>query len=469
MRLRRNMIAVLPRLSESRQLEYIEAKYFPALQTALSMIQEFSDPSLIDASAAWILNGKGIVSEILGERTIHLRMVNDSQVVRLRESLQNVRRQLARLALSQPGHDVLPDLAQQNAQQISRLDSQEVEFADQLAATLSAPPYSDWTELKEVRQNIPPGAALIEYFRHNTLTPHPKKPMLGAAQYAAWIIPAEGEGNVSIVKLGNADRIDSAVGKLQQAMRDSVKQIRYSEADAEIAIHRHLQSLAALVLTPIEDAAADKERWLISADKSLWLVPWGALPLKSGEYAIERHAISYLVSGRELATKQAVNAMRERIPRQYRTQWVINGPTLYQKANRHPTAIGLVIADPDFNQSPNALPAEDSTSLGEGSELFLLSRSAKSPLLGNWRPLPGSAAEAKATVPLLQAYLKAEPAVFTGADATDRRVLTAVAPRVLVLSTHGFFLDEEPTEDSAPSAYSLNPLLRCGLVFAGAQ
>jgi tetratricopeptide (TPR) repeat protein len=467
--LRENMVAVLPRLSEARQIEYFRETHFPALQRALSLLQQDSSQALAEASAAWALNGKGVVSEILGERTIHLRMVNSPEVVRLRDSLRTVRSQLARLTISQPGQDVLPNLAEEHAQQIARVAAQEKDLAEQLAATLSHAPHHGWTELQEVRENVPPGAVLIEFFRYTPLTPHPKKPKWGAQQYAAWIIPAEGKGNVRLVKLGDAESIDTAVGKLQQAMRDAGKEIAYNEAEAETAIRRQLRSVAALVLSPLEEAVAVKHRWLISADSALWLVPWGALPLKSGEYAIERHAISYLVSGRELATQRAANVMRERIPRQHRTHIVLNGTTLYVREERHPTALGLVIADPDFNRSPGDRPAEGPTNPAEGGGLFFLSRSARDPLRGGWLPLRGSAAEARATLPHLQQYLKAEPSVFTGAEATEQRVLTAVAPRVLVLSTHGFFLPAESTEDAAPTTDSLNPLLRCGLVFAGAN
>ena len=72
------------------------------------------------------------------------------------------------------------------------------------------------------------------------------------------------------------------------------------EPDAEKALLKPLQDLSKLVLEPLAEHIDGKKRWYVSPDASLWLVPWAALPLKDGRYAVEAHTISYLVSGRDL-------------------------------------------------------------------------------------------------------------------------------------------------------------------------
>jgi len=107
-----------------------------------------------------------------------------------------------------------------------------------------------------------------------------------------------------------------------------------------------------------------------------------------------------------------------------------------------------------------------------------LSRSFR---LGSIPRLAGTATEAKAIEPKLRAYAGVAPIVYT-----DRWALEAVfkafqRPRIVVLSTHGFFLEdqhEEPRSDAGllletrgtgpkPVIQSENPLLRCGLLLAG--
>lgn len=94
-----------------------------------------------------------------------------------------------------------------------------------------------------------------------------------------------------------------------------------------------------------------------------------------------------------------------------------------------------------------------------------------------WPPLPGTSKEGKDLAELLGADLRA------GAAATTTAVQQAQRPLVLHIATHGFFLpDQDEAQDRAASAWfhsqghdllanfrGEDPLLRSGLVFAGAN
>jgi hypothetical protein len=130
-----------------------------------------------------------------------------------------------------------------------------------------------------------------------------------------------------------------------------------------------------------------------------------------------------------------------------------------------------------------ALPASMLAARAEAAELR--SAGSSSELLPKVPRLPGTAAEAQAIAPSLKTYAQAEPRAYTDKQALEGIVKAARSPRIVVLSTHGFFLPEQEikrderldrgfgetgagkallTTDGKPLE---NPLLRCGLLLAG--
>jgi CHAT domain-containing protein len=150
-----------------------------------------------------------------------------------------------------------------------------------------------------------------------------------------------------------------------------------------------------------------------------------------------------------------------------------------------------VLADPDYDLGRDAAEAE-ARRLLDGREGGLRGPGAVSAALGNvrWPRLPGTAAEGKAVATRLAAYAGREPAVRTGKDALESAVKRASRPRVLVFCTHAFFVEGPSAAGPAPfdrgerglklvavnearpekpAPPPENPLLRCGLVLAGAN
>ena len=114
----------------------------------------------------------------------------------------------------------------------------------------------------------------------------------------------------------------------------------------------------------------------------------------------------------------------------------------------------LVMADPDYDLDPAAVQQAARQVLhgraAPPTELALrgLSHSFR---LGSIPRLAGTATEARAIEPKLRAYAGSAPILYT-----DRWALEAVfkafqRPRIVVLGTHGFFLEdqhEEPGKDA---------------------
>jgi CHAT domain-containing protein len=122
--------------------------------------------------------------------------------------------------------------------------------------------------------------------------------------YAAWLIPAEGQGRVTIVDLGEARKIDDAVQQTRKALAKGETTIREEgEAKAEKQVRDAMGSLTRLVWEPLEAHFGNARRLILSPDAALWLVPWAALPLADGKYAIEKYQIRYVISDRDLVSQ----------------------------------------------------------------------------------------------------------------------------------------------------------------------
>ncbi|MGD0039866.1 MAG: CHAT domain-containing protein [Isosphaeraceae bacterium] len=322
-----------------------------------------------------------------------------------------------------------------------------------------------WVEPDAARKALPGDAVLVEIARVKVFDFQTKdrQKRWQPPHYAAWVIPAVGRGEIRVIDLGEAKPIEDAVAAARKALQPELDVLRSrGEPDAEQQLQKPLQDLARLVLQPLLPHIGQAKRWLISPDAALWLVPWAALPLPDGRYAVEGHLISYVISGRDLVAD------------------------LGSKASERP----IVLADPDYDLDPAQARATTRQMLREraGPEpaqepLLALRGSSRSLAGATFAHLPGTAAEAEAVLPRLTRYAGIEPQLYAGPQALEAVFKAVQRPRIVMLSTHGFFLEEPETklEDrpalaldggrspAKPGPLPENPLLRCGLVLAGAN
>jgi CHAT domain-containing protein/tetratricopeptide (TPR) repeat protein len=473
----------LSMLSEQEQLRFLNADAEFALQFHQAVSMAYvrpKDPEVVERSAAWVLNGKAIAHEVLAERSLLLRKVSGSGDINLRPllipELQRVRQQLAAALFAAPSNE---DEARHRAH-IEDLRKQERTLTINLGLKgENAARENPWVELAAVRKAMG-DAVLIEIvrlrpysFQEKDLANNPWQPH----RYVAWIIPPAGKGEVRFVDLGDAELIEAAV---ERARRGLETPRGANEAEGERSWREPLAALSRLLLDPLAAAAGPSRRWIISPDGDLWLVPWSALTFADGTFAIEKLQLRYLVSGRQLVE-----------PRE-----------LAKSAGT------VVMADPDYDLADgNVVATTDHPPAKTAIAPRVTARSGD--IRGaHWRRLPGTAAEARAILPQLEALGASKPMVFLDKDALETEFKKLVRPKVLVVSTHGFFLERQegqtmmplpspvppgrpPTaaqpkrgldliEPDAPLPLVMrqsgkgvqgleNPLLRCGLVLAGAN
>ena len=420
----RHIQRTLPMLSDSEQQRFLTGLEARQLHSALSMSLTIADRA--DVSAPWLFNGKALAAECQAERTQLARETRDPVSGDLATKLADIRGQLANavMATTKSGQE------QARFERIKNLETQEEQAAKALGHAQGKIVRSDpWVSLEDVQKALPANTVLIDIARFDIFDFKCKerKNAWKPAHYAAWITS---KSDVKLVDLGDASAIDSAV-----------QQIRVSAANSNNDPGPAMRALGGLVLAPLEKHLAGYNRWLLSPDGDLWLAPWAALPLSDGTMVIEKHCLSYLVSGRDLL----------------RSGYNVE------------TTTPAVFANPDFGIAAATQPAKEDTSA------LMITRSAD--MRGDlvFKPLPGTAKEAEAIRQPINDYTGAAPQLFLGANALEANAKRLTRPKVLVLSTHGFFLPEQPrqrdprTGEYKPNPRGENPLLRCGLALAGAN
>lgn len=333
--LRRHTLDVLPAVGEADQLTFLRESYAEEVHKALSLLlagESGEDGRL--RGAAWLLNSKGVAQEALAERLLLARDNPGAEARKLLAELEDVRRELSRLAL--------------NTEADRKRQKGLIEQEQALSARLHTADYrlsrdDPWIELDDFRQKLPPGGVFVDIARFKPWDFKAGK-VKGAwlpARYAAWVTPWDGP--VQVVDLGPADRIEAAVREARRALEEGRKvREERGEAAAEKALAGPLRALAKLVLDPLRPHLDGAERWVLCPDGELWLVPWAALPLDEKTYVVEKHTVSYVVSGRDL---------------------MLNPLKLGHKAGPP-----LVLADPDFDLDPKAATAEAERLLGAAKE-----------------------------------------------------------------------------------------------------
>ncbi len=451
--LRSHTTSVLPGLSQKDQQMFISGTDGFPLWRGLTMGLENSDkPNFTETTATWLVNSKGSLHETQAAAA-QLTVAGNSQQI---QKLRDVRQQIASLTLSGNGSE-----DGQTAKRRENLLAQEKELFAAVRDTgdrLDKP--LPWIESKDIRSQLSTNSVLIDImkFRVARLKPEGKtnQSFLKEAHYAAWITPKFGP--VRIVDLGPADEIDKGVLAVRQELETAFATVKkLGEPAAEKQLNAVMTTVAAKVLHPLLKEIGNADNLVISPDGALWLLPWAALPMPNGKYLVEKFTINHVVSGRDLlkSPDAAANAKRVTAP--------------------------LIIAAPDFNMTPeDALQEAKKLIAGILPKGIDTRKLAKSLGLGNVKSLEGTATEAEAVTPLLE-KLYGKPRVHTDREALKSLVTTAKSPEALILSTHGFFKEDQKVELSetagtlgqSRSLWTTNaenfedPLLRCGLLFAG--
>jgi CHAT domain-containing protein len=289
---------------------------------------------------------------------------------------------------------------------------------------------------------LPEGAVLWEFLRYqpydfNAVGSDVER--TGSPRYVAFTL--DHEGNSELVDLGNAGEIDNLVDLFRQQIRAAGSEV-YSPlaADSERRLSLVTGELYDRLFAPLVPSLQGGTEIFVSPDGQLCLIPFEILPCPGGEYVIEEFSVSYLSSGRDL---------------------------LRYSRRRESSDWALLIADPDFGLSEELLARHRDDALEILSLAYEPFRGISECFTADFDPLPASRYEAESVADRLERMTDIRTKTCYGAGAVEE-VLKAirVAPRILHISTHGFFCEDA---DMSGSTTIENPLLRSGLALAGAN
>lgn len=372
------------------------------------------------AAIAELLQWKGATLE--RQRQMR-RLASDPKVSQQFAELQVVSAQLSTLIATGPTGDV-----DSWKKAVSDLTAEREDLESKISRTSGAAGQRGNVTLDQIRQSLPKGTVLLDYFTYSRSKVDPEQQRFTSTRsLLVAVIPQEGESR--LMDLGPLAPIVSAIDGWRTSFGASPK----SQQAGAVLRHR--------LWKPVLKIVARHETVLISADGELGRLPFVALPgKKSKSYLIEDHRVAYVPMARLL-------------------------PEIMERPRATKLFDGmLLVGDVDYgrNDAGRSLP---------------------------WRPLPGTAGEVDA---LSQIHGSADDnslIVLRGSGATETAVREHLTESRLVhIATHGLFRSqrlvlewspvistrgasiEPPASEIHASGFKaerLNSVALSGLVFSG--
>ena len=289
-----------------------------------------------------------------------------------------------------------------------------------------------WVELDQIQAALPDDGVYVDIVRYLYTDYRKGTNQRPRSKYIAWI--ATKTGSPKLVDLGNARQVDQAVIRLRSALVDSVSQIKeMGELASFQATKPMLENATRVIWEPIRKHFGDAKVVIISPDQATWLLPWAALLNPDGSFVIEQYQIQLELTGRDLVREPVKTA----------------------------DETAVVFADPEYGDPVKNANASSGFKIGPVEQLDFSSQ------------------EAATVAPLIGKLIGTRPKLLIGEEARESDFKELSQPSIIVLSTHGFFLNAEGQvlvasgiQDSTidqTTSIAKNPLLQCGLMLADAN
>lgn len=462
---RANLQKVLAGASEHTMRTFL-ATQRDAASWLISLAQKTPDtPHAASAAYRAALGRKTAVFDaMLRLRQFERLAAGDSAIAAQSLRLRELRQKVANSALSPAGSSPAED----RRKDLLEIDALETQLNRELQKALgpSRALNLDTFDLDSLATKLPADAALIELVQYTPFNfqATDQDQLWQGTRYVAFILRTGEQAEVDLVDLGPAEAIDRLVDELRAHVVGTPRAVALSSEEELEAEYRDIaEPLSQLVVAPLLAKIGGQARLFIAPDGEMARIPWEALLDDQDRYLVETRSLSYLSSGTDL--------LRESIPLGKGT---------------------VVFAAPDYQlDGQRAAPSPQLIAQLRGKSHDVFAGDVSIDVRGlNWDALPATLQEAEQIQDLLNGHPELGPVTkLLGATALEGALKQMRAPRLLHLATHGYYLpNQKTTQATGAEAFTLdssgrvsaarglaalgrleNPLLRSGLVLAGAN
>jgi CHAT domain-containing protein/tetratricopeptide (TPR) repeat protein len=443
----------------------------------LSLVLRYfaQDPDAVCSALDLVLRRKGIAAEALAAQR---DAVLGGRYPELQPQLRQwtaLRLQIAQTELAGPGQEEPARHQRQLTEWKAQKESLEAQLARQIPE-LNLEEKLRQADRRAVALSLEAGACLVEFVRFQEFDFHAvarqmsptrwEPPQLWLpARYLAFVLPAEEPDHVQMIDLGPAEEIDRLIADFRAGVavgpdKRSTLLRKPAPPPAQPGKLDPGLSLRQAVFDRLTEAFGKRSRLYLCPDGNVARVPFEVLPAAEGGRLLDHYDISYLTTGRDV-------------------------PRFGAAATGQPAA-PLVVGSPEFDLGKKSLWGR---LLGAGTRSADPAQQDRAS--GVWRdrrgkyrfePLEGTRREAATISKALGA-----DAWLDGQALEGRLKQQCRSPRILHLSTHGFFFDNRPEDPNQAADRSgflggwfgeagrlagplpENPMLRSGLALAGAN
>ena len=426
-----NLKNVLVGMPKAKRELFLANGFASDLHTAFSLtLKRANDPKVAASSAEWLLNGKVVGQEVIAEASL----LSTPEAAPFVTALRKVRDQLAAIVIQADAQD-----ARTKQRFAKLLETQKV--LELKVAEFGTGRFADqgWQTLEQLRSQLTDESRFVSIakVKIRDFAKSQESTKWKETKYIAWIVPPAGGGDIKLVDLGPAKTIDADVVKLRKELTGDffARNGERGDVENEKQYRQVAQSLSEKVLRPLEEFVGDAKEIIISPDSELWRVPWEALILSNEDYLVQSYRLRYVLSGRDLLPKAKSAATKNK-------DVTANAPVIFASPNYDFTSPGKASKNPGAKRRSGSM---------------------------HFQPLPGTAVEAANIKPSIEKFAKQPSQVLLEDEATESTFKKLQRPRVLVLSTHGYFLPDRPVSAGKSRKPSISPMLRCGLALAGSN